>query len=175
VKIWYDTEFIDDGRTIELISIGMVAEDGRELYAVNADMQFVRLLNHPWLLANVVPHLPRDNDPSWADGWLDYSHPDVRSREHIRTEVRKFLDDTPDAELWAYYGAYDHVVLAQLFGPMVDRPASMPMWSRDLMHLITERGVDKVTLPRQEGGHHNALADARWNRDVYRHLMAGVR
>ncbi|MCW2560140.1 MAG: hypothetical protein JWP55_4104 [Mycobacterium sp.] len=26
----YDTEFLNDGRTIELISIGIVCEDGRE-------------------------------------------------------------------------------------------------------------------------------------------------
>jgi 3' exoribonuclease, RNase T-like len=43
VKIFYDTEFIEDGRTIDLISIGMVAEDGREYYAVNRDMIVRRL------------------------------------------------------------------------------------------------------------------------------------
>lgn len=35
MRYFYDTEFIDDGRTIELISIGMVSEDGREYYAVS--------------------------------------------------------------------------------------------------------------------------------------------
>ncbi len=34
MKIFYDAEFIEDGVTIDLISIAMVAEDGRELYAV---------------------------------------------------------------------------------------------------------------------------------------------
>lgn len=34
----YDTEFLEDGSTIELISIGIVCEDGREYYAVNSDM-----------------------------------------------------------------------------------------------------------------------------------------
>jgi hypothetical protein len=29
MKYYYDTEFIEDGRTIDLISIGIVAEDGR--------------------------------------------------------------------------------------------------------------------------------------------------
>ncbi len=32
MRYWYDTEFIEDGKTIDLISIGIVAEDGRELY-----------------------------------------------------------------------------------------------------------------------------------------------
>lgn len=30
MRYFYDTEFIEDGHTIELISIGVVAEDGRE-------------------------------------------------------------------------------------------------------------------------------------------------
>ena len=34
MRIFYDTEFLEDGKTIDLISIGMVAEDGREYYAV---------------------------------------------------------------------------------------------------------------------------------------------
>ena len=37
VRYFYDTEFIDDGRTIELISIGVAAEDGREYYAVSTE------------------------------------------------------------------------------------------------------------------------------------------
>lgn len=31
----YDTEFLDDVRTIDLISISIVYEDGREYYAVH--------------------------------------------------------------------------------------------------------------------------------------------
>jgi hypothetical protein len=31
-KIYYDCEFLEDGERIHLISIGMVAEDGREFY-----------------------------------------------------------------------------------------------------------------------------------------------
>ena len=30
MRYFYDTEFIDDGRTIDLISIGVAAEDGRD-------------------------------------------------------------------------------------------------------------------------------------------------
>jgi hypothetical protein len=39
----YDLEFLEDGRTIELISIGMVCDDGREYYAVNRDMPVRRI------------------------------------------------------------------------------------------------------------------------------------
>jgi hypothetical protein len=33
MKYWMDTEFIERPYTIDLISIGLVAEDGREFYA----------------------------------------------------------------------------------------------------------------------------------------------
>jgi hypothetical protein len=37
---WLDTEFIEDGVTIDLISIGIVAEDGRELYLLNWECDY---------------------------------------------------------------------------------------------------------------------------------------
>ncbi len=33
MKYWIDTEFIERPCTIDLISVGLVAEDGREFYA----------------------------------------------------------------------------------------------------------------------------------------------
>jgi hypothetical protein len=37
MRIFYDCEFIEDGRTIDLISIGLIAEAGDEYYAVKAE------------------------------------------------------------------------------------------------------------------------------------------
>lgn len=185
MKVFFDTEFLDDGDRIHLISIGMVAEDGRELYAVNADMPYFSVRNHEWLCANVLPHLPHDYDPAWSgglhvgpDGLLDYDHPDVQDREVIRNWVRAFFDDTPGSvELWAWYASYDFVVLAQLFGPLSApaRPASMPMRPRDLADLIEAAGVAEADLPPQPVDRHHALADARWDRDVHRYLTGRAR
>lgn len=54
-RIWFDTEFIEDGRTIDLISIGMVRDDGCEFYMENSECDFSRVSD--WVKANVVPHL----------------------------------------------------------------------------------------------------------------------
>ncbi|HXO12259.1 MAG TPA: hypothetical protein VN871_07835, partial [Mycobacterium sp.] len=56
MRYFYDTEFIDDGYNIELISIGIVAEDGREYYAVSTEFNPERAGN--WVRANVLPKLP---------------------------------------------------------------------------------------------------------------------
>jgi hypothetical protein len=148
VKVYYDTEFIEDGRTIDLISIGMVAEDGRELYLVNRDAPWDRIGQHGWLMANVVPHLPDFNDSR------------VKPKHEIAAEVRRFLlDRLGDLELWAWYGAYDFVVLAQLFGRLVDLPSGIPMWTNDLRQEVARLGNPQ--LPEQDAGVHDALADAR--------------
>jgi hypothetical protein len=165
VKIFYDTEFLEDGRTIDLISIGMVADDGREYYAVNRDMPIRRIKKHPWLMANVVPHLPKGHGDArlyMSPRWLfHYYDPAVKRRDTIAQEVRDFIRATPDPELWAWYGAHDHVVLCQLWGPMSALPRGVPMWTNDLKQECVRLGDPQV--PEQAGGVHNALADARHN------------
>ena len=37
MRYFYDCEFIEDGTTIDLVSIGIVAQDGRELYLVSTE------------------------------------------------------------------------------------------------------------------------------------------
>lgn len=160
-----DTEFIEDGRTIDLISIGIVCEDGREYYAVNADMPIKRIRKHQWLMDNVVPGLPKPHG-DWINHmpskWLfDYRNPVVKDRKRIASEVRDFLLAAGEPELWANYSAYDHVVLAQLWGPMSDLPQGIPMWTHDIQQAI-ERS-DGCVFPVQETGVHNALEDTRHN------------
>jgi hypothetical protein len=164
----YDTEFLEDGRTIALISIGMVADDGREYYAVSHDATRRRLRRrirrHDWLMANVVPSLPKAHG-DWnlyqPRRWLfNYSDPCVKPRHVIAREVRGFIQATADPELWADFGAYDHVALAQLFGPMVSLPDGVPMWTNDLRQEAARLGV--TDLPSLPGtSEHNALSDAR--------------
>jgi hypothetical protein len=167
VKIFYDTEFLEDGRTIDLISIGLVAEDGREYYAVSREASKRRLRrrirNHDWLMANVVPSLPKahgDYNLYMPERWLfNYSDPCVKPRHVIAREVRDFILADPDPQLWAWYAAYDHVVLCQLWGPMISLPDGVPMWTNDLKQECARLGNPQ--MPAQESGEHNALADAR--------------
>jgi hypothetical protein len=162
VKVYYDTEFIEDGRTIDLVSIGMIAEDGRELYAVSAEFDQAAMRRNDWLMSNVWPHLPIAKNPPGQRGIdrLDLDHPDVRSRTQIARMVTAFIQATPGVELWAWYGAYDHVALAQLFGRMIDLPDGVPMWTNDLRQEYARLGLPEDE-PAQPDGLHNALADAR--------------
>src|SRR5690349_2572510 len=54
-RYYIDTEIADTGSTIELISIGIACEDGRELYLQSC--QFSPLATPDWVRENVLPHL----------------------------------------------------------------------------------------------------------------------
>lgn len=150
MRIWFDTEFIEDGKTIDLISIGMVREDGATLYMENAECDLSRAT--VWVRDNVFPSL---NGPSF-------------SHRQIAVEVLKFAGMEP--EFWAYYADYDWVALCQLYGTMMDLPDGWPMFCRDVQQLREMRGGPD--LPNQESAEHNALNDALWTRDAWQSLQA---
>lgn len=173
MKYFYDTEFIEDGKTIDLISIGVVAEDGREFYAQNFDCDFS--LCSGWVEDNVYPHLLRfDMETYKPNDRLSSTQPVPIPPWYLHGTIGRRLigwigsdqllgDDKP--EFWGYYADYDHVALCQLFGTMMDLPKGFPMYTRDLKQWCDQLGNPK--LPEQGKGEHHALADAKWNKLVY--------
>jgi hypothetical protein len=140
MRFWVDTEFIEDGKTIDLISIGIVSDDARFYYAESEECDLSRASD--WVNQNVVPHL----------------HGPRKPRSVIAEEVRQFMGEKP--EIWAYYADYDWVTLCQLYGTMMDLPKGWPMYCRDLKQWCDQLGHTK--LPEQTGDEHHALEDARW-------------
>ena len=63
-RYFYDCEFIEDGRTIDLVSIGVVDEHGREFYAVSTEFDASRAI--PWVRRNVLDKLPSPGRPGLA-------------------------------------------------------------------------------------------------------------
>lgn len=192
MRIFYDCKFLEDGHTIDLISIGMVAHtdvgERETLYAVNDKLihkgsdphsLYRRITRHRWLMTNVVPNLPLAarrplNQPDstqaarGGDFWLDEESPHVLPLRLIRAQVREFVLGWDEPELWAWYGAYDHVVLCQLFGAMIDLPEGFPMWTNDIRTLALLAGKSgRDGAPEQASPAHHALNDARHDRALY--------
>jgi hypothetical protein len=159
VKYFYDTEFIDDGRTIDLISIGVAAEDGREYYAISTEFNPERA--GAWVRKHVLPKLPSPSSKLW------------KSRRQIRSDLEDFFDVDGDEtiELWAWVAAYDHVVLCQLWGPMTDLPPAIPRFTRELRQFWEDRGSPR--MPPRPRDTHDALVDARHNLTRFR-LVTGL-
>jgi hypothetical protein len=150
MKFWFDTEFIEDGKTIDLISIGIVAEDGRTYYAENKICQWHKA--SVWVKNNVIPLL--GNSPSIYPS-------------RIRDQLIGFLGEKP--EIWGYYCDYDWVAFCQLFGTMMDLPETFPKFCLDVKQFAYHLGNPE--LPKQTTTEHHALNDAIWTKEAYDFLV----
>ncbi len=185
MKYWLDTEFIEEGKTIDLISIGIVAEDGREFYAQREGPNFKAA--NDWLWRNVFPSLTHFDfrlagrsckKDQMSDTLVELhggkcrEHNECHWMTNIRQGVREFCDSEAHGkpEFWGYYADYDWVVLCQLFGTMMDLPKGWPMYCRDIKQLCDDKG--NPDLPPFGKGEHHALADARWNKSAWDFLSA---
>lgn len=171
MKYFLDTEFIEDGETIKLLSIGIVAEDGRELYAEVDPRDVDHDKADQWVKDNVIAHLwHKQKDKSEFNGWIrDGGVGGLLTRRHIALEVAAFcLGASTKPEFWAYYADYDWVGFCQLFGRMIDLPKGWPRYCNDVKQLAMTHGDPK--LPEKTGRVHNALEDARWTKLAYESL-----
>lgn len=151
---YYDTEFSEDGTIIDLISIGIVSEDGREFYCECSEFDESKC--NDWVKENVLPKLgPKESRKTKAE---------------IRKDLLTFLQNDISPRFVGYVSAYDHVVLAQLFGKMVDMPDSFPHYTYDFKQKLEELG-DPFIPNREFKGEHNALADAKWLKMACEYLM----
>jgi len=165
VKYFIDTEFSERGHKhpVELISIGIVAEDDRELYLVNQD--FKQRHANEWVRENVLPLLP-DRKVSYYDSprrrmeslaWRPY--------DEIGPRILDFVGSDADPGLWGYYCDYDYVLLSQLMGGMEGWPAGWPYYMHDLRQYLDHEGLHNVI--QASGDPHDAMQDARWIRDTF--------
>lgn len=169
MRIFIDLEYVERGRDLpmQIISIGMVRDDGLEFYRINPEC-LSNVAKHPWLSVNVAPYLPMHSPNAGIIAW-DEKHEEyqyvARSLDELIADVLKFIRDTPNAEIWAYFGQYDHVVLHQLFGSMGEQPAGVPMFTRDVQELVLQN--PSAELPAEPWRLDHAMEDARWTKAAY--------
>lgn len=180
---------------IDLISIGIYCEDGRSYYAISNE--FNEKDADDWVLKNVIYPLPLKNfNGSNIDEVKLW-----KANKQIAEEIFQFCTNdsltiekaiyynvvNEGIEFYAYYADYDWVVFCSLFGRMIDLPKGFPMWCIDLKQTLDEKEF-KMKLPDGTiGGHksikdfgnypkqeneHNALADAKWNYELYKFLQS---
>lgn len=152
-----DSEFEEDGKTIMPISLAIVKPDKRHLY-IEFDFDVPRAQRNPFVRDNVLPHL---------------RNKERLTREQARDEVMSFVGwkrSCLDLEFWGYYADYDWVLLAQLFGRMVDLPPNYPMFCMDLQQWWCQLGYPDGVKPGKPKKAHDALEDALWNLRFYNAL-----
>ena len=169
MKYFLDTEFHEHKKpvkflgitiakvwTIDLISIGIVAEDGRTYYAINRDLNLKYAKKNDWLKKNVLDKLPAKSElyPPYGSPRLWQESMRWLPMEQIRQEVIDFCGGKPQSddfgnsfyeykdnnypEFYGYYGSYDWVVFCWLFGTMMQLPNDFPTFIKDLKQMLDE-------------------------------------
>lgn len=173
MKYFIDTEFIEGfhkplfGKKrhfIDLISIGIVCEDGRQYYAISNEYKFKDA--DKWVQENVITpmyidQIHGDQRNRWSEKnfhlWLGKSNAEIAEEiiEFIYgpsdnlfgltalQEAQKYEinDKSKNPEFYGYYADYDWVLFCSLFGRMIDLPKGFPMYCRDLKQMIDEAYV----------------------------------
>lgn len=157
MRYFFDTEFYEDGMRIHPISLGMISEDGRELY-----MEFIQDFKIPeghWIEGNVLPH-------------LEWKPEDRIVRNEGAYRILQFVGEDKNPQFWAYFADYDWVVFCQLFGTMMDLPKNFPNFCMDIQQWWVHLGCPsgKGVRPPKPRNVHNALADAKWNMEYFERL-----
>lgn len=196
MKYFIDTEFKEKPNTIDLISIGIVAENGKEYYALNKDFNLKEVWKDEWLRENVLLPIYIEHVHGDMRNHVSFSRNTVKgilkgfgkTIKQISEEIKEFVYSTNDnihpetvgnfdemikikpIEFYGYYADYDWVVFCWIFGRMMDLPKGFPMYCKDLKQIMDDFGLDKdwkrANCPDPDG-EHNALVDAKWNAKLF--------
>lgn len=150
LRLFMDTEFIETDKSIDLLSIGIVTEDGREYYAEMAEADWGRA--SPWVQQNVLPHLGKVQP--------------LRD-EQIRADIMALIGDRRPIFV-GYYPSYDWVAWCQLWGTMMQLPDGWPRYILCVKQYAVHLG--NPPLPFNKTVQHHALNDARWTYEAWQHL-----
>jgi hypothetical protein len=129
--------------TIQLISIGIYAEDGRYYYAISNE--FNSSDADDWVIKNVISKLSHP----YRDKGIDGIRPnlDYKSNTQIARDIIHFIEGEPcnigkkrdDPQFYGYYSDYDWVVFCSLFGRMIELPKGFPMYCINLKQTLDEK------------------------------------
>lgn len=182
MKYFIDTEFCEEPGTIDLISIGIVSEDGREYYALNRECNLRKAIRNEWLEDNVLIPIyryyvhgdMRNHMTASLSTLKSIFRKNGRTNQQLKEEILAFIGGDKNPVFYGYYADYDWVVFCWIFGKMIDLPDHFPYYCRDLKQMMDDNGLTndwkKQNCPDPEN-EHNALVDARWNRELFNKIQ----
>lgn len=180
IKIFLDTEFTGLHQDTTLISIALVSENNDEFYVELTDFDTRQVT--PWIADNVLSKCFLRNGQSFErkDRGV-YTYCD---KEKATIMLKDWLTQFECVEIWADVLAYDWVLFCELFGGAINLPANIFYTPFDLStffrirNLIAPCGAYQGDISRfnyigaNKENQHNALFDARVERDCFIKLMS---
>lgn len=186
MKLFFDTEFTGLHKDTTLISIGIVAENGKRFYAEFADYDESQC--DEWIKENVLKHtILGGNDALAAKLGEDKSTTVILgTKADIRYELGEWLKQFREAQFVSDVCHYDFVLLIDLFGTVFDLPENVSPVCYDINQDIKkfygisnwgafDRSREDIVLELCGnpiiGEKHNAMYDAEVIKAIYEELQ----
>lgn len=152
-KVFFDTEFTGLHKDTTLISIGLVAEDGRTFYAELNDYDKSQV--DDWIQENVINNLIFEEPPAGEQDHHSQSRfnrdvpiPQMHctelrgTKEEVRTALEEWLSQFDKIEIWSDCLAYDWMLFNDIFDHAFNIPNNVYYIPFDICTLFQIKGVD---------------------------------
>lgn len=179
MNIYFDTEFTGLYKDTDLISIGLISDDGKEFYAEFTDFRTDRI--DDWIEENILSNTVRYGKLSEIDVVLDETNYYEGTKEEIKEQLWKWLSQFDEVQLISDVCHYDMVLLIDIFGTAFDLPTNVTPSCHDINQDIAifehTTECEAFNRSREEflsdynieisGAKHNALYDAKVIKEIY--------
>lgn len=180
MKYFLDTEFIEyldslsNPRT-DLISVGIVREDGEKFYKVLSDVDLDEIYNNDWVKDNVyIPAMKALFPDKTGDDLVEAIYEYNYTKEDLKKDLFEFFNSDPnevkDRQIYAFYGAYDLALLCEVTSFM-NAPFNPVLHE---IQVLIDALPDNIKdgMPEQDSDAHLAINDAEYNRIMYNYITA---
>lgn len=182
-KLFFDTEFTGLHKNTTLISIGIVSECGKTFYAELNDYDESQV--DDWIRENVLKHLlmsaPKQGEDEYYSATRAFDNPvgndlydsysvQLRGNKfHVLLELKRWILQFKQVEIWSDCLSYDWVLFCDIFGHAFKIPDNIYYIPFDLSTAFRMKGIDP-DISREKFGlgehysempKHNALWDAQ--------------
>lgn len=168
MKIFFDTEFTGLHKDTTLISIGLIAEDGKTFYAELNDYDKSQI--DKWLQENVIDNLlfNKNNVVLQKSPIIGVQEYKLKSnKDAVSDTLEIWLSQFDKVEIWSDCLSYDWVLFNDLFGHAFNIPDNVYYIPFDICTLFKVKGIDPDINREEFAGlnintdkKHNALWDA---------------
>lgn len=195
--LFMDSEFTGLRKDTTLISLGIVAEDGRKFYAEFCDYNRKQCDN--WILENVISNLylpkhlykgtdismPRKIGAIFNAEEIDKTMNVFGDREWVTKYLKEWISQFDSVQFVSDVCHYDFVLLIDLFGTAFDLPKNVCAACHDINQDIArhygisereafDKSREEIVMElfghEVEGRKHNALYDAEVIKSIYEEI-----
>lgn len=179
MKVFFDSEFTGLHKDTTLISIGLIADDGKTFYAELSD--FDKSQVNDWVQENVINNLRFNRgdviiQKSSTVGVQEYSI--KHNKSEVAKALKTWLSQFDSVEMWSDCLSYDWMLFNDLFGDAFSIPENVYYIPFDICTVFKLKGIDpdisREEFSDLEAGKdqkHNALWDAKVIKACYEKLM----